>query len=228
MIPISTMAAPLSVRYGQKLVGGSGLAISALGVAVFSGLDESSGFGALLVAQVILALGIGLAMTPATNAIVSSLPAAKQGVASAVNDTTREIGTALGIAIMGSMFTSGYRNGLDDQVLAGLPAGAIHDAREAPGLALQTASDLGARGDALADTARDAFSSGMRFSMLIGAALLLGGALFVWLRGPSRDQELLEDVVDADDPDALRAAFALDDDDAPQVEVVGALPAFEG
>ena len=70
--------------------------------------------------QLILAVGIGLAMTPATNAIVSSLPTAKQGVASAVNDTTREIGTALGIAIMGSMFNSGYRE-RPRRHLGGLP-----------------------------------------------------------------------------------------------------------
>ena len=197
MLPVSTVAAPLSVRYGQKLVGGAGLAISAIGVGYFSTLSAHSGFGSLVVAEVILALGIGLAMTPATNAIVSSLPAAKQGVASAVNDTTREIGTALGIAIMGSMFTSGYRHGIDGH-LAGLPKDVADQAREAPGLALQAASHLGTRGDALAVAARDAFASGMRFSMLIGAGLLMAGALFVAWRGPSRDQEALEDVVDLD------------------------------
>ena len=197
MLPVSTVAAPLSVRYGQKLIGGSGLAISALGVAFFSTLDAHSGFASLAVAEVLLALGVGLAMTPATNAIVSSLPTAKQGVASAVNDTTREIGTALGIAIMGSMFTSGYRHGIDGH-LAGLTKDVADQAREAPGLVLQAAGHLGPKGDALAVAARDAFASGMRFSMLIGAGLLLAGAAFVWWRGPSRDQEALEDVVDLD------------------------------
>jgi EmrB/QacA subfamily drug resistance transporter len=219
MLPISMIAAPLSMRYGQKLVGGSGLAISALGVAFFSTLGVHSGFGPLVVAEVLLAVGIGLAMTPATNAIVSSLPAAKQGVASAVNDTTREIGTALGIAIMGSMFTSGYRSGIDGH-LAGLPAGVADQAREAPGLALQAADGLGARGDALASAARDAFSSGMRLSMLVGAVFLLGAAAFVWWRGPSREQEVLEDVVDLDrDLDQVLDLGDIDDD----VEVAGAL-----
>ena len=111
MIPLSAWAAPLSMRYGMKLVSGSGLALTGLGMVAFSTLDADSGFGALLVCEALLAVGIGLAMTPATNAIVSSLPAAKQGVASAVNDTTREIGTALGIALMGSMFNTGYRHG---------------------------------------------------------------------------------------------------------------------
>jgi EmrB/QacA subfamily drug resistance transporter len=197
MIPVSTVAAPLSMRFGQKTVGGSGLAVSAVGIAAFATLTVHSGFFPLVVAEVILALGFGLAMTPATNAIVASLPTAKQGVASAVNDTTREIGTALGIAVMGSLFNSGYRRGLSAH-LAGVPAGAAQQARRAPGLALDAAHRLGgASGDALAVAARNAFSSGMRFSLLFGAGLLLMAAAFVVARGPSRQAEVTEDAVDA-------------------------------
>src|SRR6202043_3438403 len=93
-------------------------------------------------AEGILAAGSGLAMTPSTNAIVSSLPASKQGVASAVNDTTREIGTALGIAIMGSAFDAGYRHALNGH-LAGVPLGAVGGARQSPALALRVAAGLG-------------------------------------------------------------------------------------
>ncbi len=195
MIPISALAAPLSMRFGQKLVGGSGLAIGAVGIAAFSTLTENSGYAPLLVAQLILGVGMGLAMTPATNAIVSSLPASKQGVASAVNDTTREIGTALGIALMGSMFNSGYRRALEGD-LGGLPKDIVEQAKEAPALAISAAKGLGARGDDLAAAARDAFTSGMQFAMYIGAGLLFLGAVFVFWRGPSREQEVLEDVVD--------------------------------
>src|SRR5207248_6320754 len=145
MIPISTVAAPLSERFGQRFVGGAGLLISSAGLLAFSSLRADSRFLSLLVAEVILAVGIGLAMTPATNAIVSSLPASKQGVASAVNDTTREIGTALGIAIMGSMFNTGYRHALNGH-LVGLPTTTAEQARQAPGLALSAASQLGTRG----------------------------------------------------------------------------------
>ena len=195
MIPISTMAAPLSMRFGQKLVGGSGLAVSAVGIASFATLTSHSGFAQLLVAEVILAVGFGLAMTPATNAIVSSLPTAKQGVASAVNDTTREIGTALGIAVMGSLFNSGYRRGLSGH-LSGVPAAAAGQARLAPGLALDAAHRLGAAGDGLVLAARNAFSSGMRLSLLFGAGLLLVAAAFVAARGPSRSGEITDDALD--------------------------------
>jgi EmrB/QacA subfamily drug resistance transporter len=202
MIPISTVAAPLSMRFGQKLIGGSGLAVSALGLLAFSTLNSHSGFVTLVVAEVILAVGVGLAMTPATNAIVTSLPTAKQGVASAVNDTTREIGTALGIAIMGSMFNSGYRRALSGH-LSGVPADAAAKARQAPGLALDVAHRLGHAGDGLAAAARDAFSSGMRFSMLIGAGLLVVAALYVALRGPSRVDEITDDAIDTSAEDEL-------------------------
>jgi EmrB/QacA subfamily drug resistance transporter len=202
MIPISAAAAPLSMRLGMKAVGGTGLVLTAIGSAAFAMLDAHSGYSALLVAQLILAVGVGLAMTPATNAIVASLPNSKQGVASAVNDTTREIGTALGIAIMGSMFNIGYRRELDSHV-AGVPHDVAAQARQAPGLALEIAQKLGRSGDALATAARDAFSSGMRLSMLFGAGLLLAAAAFVFIHGPSRHDEAVEDEIDepADESD---------------------------
>ena len=188
----------------------------------FATLDAGSGYSGLLVAQLILGVGIGLAMTPATNAIVSSLPAAKQGVASAVNDTTREIGTALGIALMGSMFTTGYRHAIDSH-LAGLPAGVAAQAREAPGLALAAAHHLGRGGDGLVAAAGQAFTSGMRLAMLIGAALLFGAATFVWFRGPDRRQEAREDAIDA--PDFGTAEFDGSDTDAPDTDMLLPYPA---
>jgi EmrB/QacA subfamily drug resistance transporter len=193
MIPISTIAAPLSERYGQRLVGGGGLLVSAAGVVALARLGAHSGFLPLLVAEVILAAGIGLAMTPATNAIVSSLPASKQGVASAVNDTTREIGTALGIAIMGSAFDAGYRQALNGH-LVGVPVGAVGAARQSPAVALQVAARLGRAGDGLVRVTQDAFTSGMHLAMLLGAILLGAIALYTIARAPGPVPEPDDDV----------------------------------
>jgi EmrB/QacA subfamily drug resistance transporter len=223
MIPISTFAAPLSMRYGMKLVSGVGLAVTSTGMVVFATLDADSGFGALLVAQLLLGAGMGLAMTPATNAIVSSLPLAKQGVASAVNDTTREIGTALGIALMGSMFNIGYRNAIDDH-LAGLPADVSAQAREAPAVALDAAARLPGGGGSLATSARDALLAGKRLSRLIGAALLVVAAAFVWSRGPDRHQEAIDDVVDVGAAEALHATLGT----AGREPEAAPVPALEG
>ncbi|HZQ88189.1 MAG TPA: MFS transporter [Acidimicrobiales bacterium] len=206
MVPISTIAAPLSERYGQRLVGGSGLLVSAAGVVALARLGAHSGFLPLLVAEVVLAAGIGLAMTPATNAIVSSLPAAKQGVASAVNDTTREVGTALGIAIMGSAFDAGYRHALNAH-LVGAPAGAAAAARQSPAVALQVAARLGRAGDGLVRATQDAFTSGMHLAMLLGAVLLGAIALYTITRAPGRAPQPGDGVLD--DALALEDVLAL-------------------
>ena len=122
-------------------------------------------------------------MTPATNAIVGSLPRAKQGVASAVNDTARELGSAFGIAILGSAFNSGYRSHIDGNLHGLPPARARRGARGAGRRRSRSRRRLGASGDALAAAARDAFMVGSRYAMYIGAALLVVGAVFVFVRG---------------------------------------------
>ena len=96
-----------------------------------------------------------------------SLPREKQGVASAVNDTARELGAAFGVAVLGSAFNIGYRNAIDGH-LGSLPADVADQAREAPAIALQVAR--GPRdGSALEHAVREAFSVGMRYALLVGA-----------------------------------------------------------
>jgi EmrB/QacA subfamily drug resistance transporter len=196
MMPLSTVAATLAERYGQRIIGALGLAISAVGFVVIATMTVHSSYWELLVALLIIGGGTALAMTPATNAIVGSLPRAKQGVASAVNDTARELGSAFGIAILGSAFNSGYRSHIDSN-LQGLPPAARAAAREAPASAIAVAHKLGASGDALAAAARDAFMVGSRYAMWIGAVLLVVGAVFVAVRGQRQvvpdDAELPED-----------------------------------
>jgi EmrB/QacA subfamily drug resistance transporter len=200
MLPISAVAGTMSERYGHRLIGGIGLAVSAIGFALFATLGTGSGFFAFMFVTIVIGAGAALAMTPATNAIVASLPRAKQGVASAVNDTSRELGAAFGVAVLGSAFNIGYRNSIDGH-LAGLPAEVARQAREAPAIAAQLASRVPG-GDALADAARTAFTTGMRYAVLVGVGLLVLGALFVWFHGASRDEELLEDELDELEPAA--------------------------
>ena len=120
---------------------------------------------------------------------------AKQGVASAVNDTSRELGAAFGVAVLGSAFNIGYRNAIDGH-LGGFPAEVAHQAREAPGHRGRSVAARVPGGDALAAAAREAFTTGMRYAVLVGAGLLVVGALFVWFRGASAVEEVLEDDLD--------------------------------
>jgi EmrB/QacA subfamily drug resistance transporter len=200
ILPISAVAGTLSERYGHRLVGGAGLAISGIGFALFSTLGTGSGFWPFVLTTIVIGVGAALAMAPATNAIVASLPRAKQGVASAVNDTARELGAAFGVAVLGSAFNIGYRHDIDTD-LARFPADVAHQAREAPAIAVQLAGRIPG-GEALAAAAREAFTTGMRYAVLVGTALLLTGALFVWLRGASRTEQVVEDDLDVIDAPA--------------------------
>ncbi len=213
-VPLSAVAAVLAERYGQRLIGGAGLLISAVGFGGFTLLSTDSGYIEFLICLLFVGIGSSLAMTPATNAIVSSLPRAKQGVASAVNDTARELGAAFGVAVLGSAFNIGYRHDID-RSLTNLAPDAVERAREAPALAIQLGDSTNDAG--LIASARDAFIVGMRYALAVGAILLLVGALFLWIRGVRHDEEILEDELDAESLDSA----GLDVAPGPQPEPVG-------
>jgi EmrB/QacA subfamily drug resistance transporter len=201
-LAVSASAASFIDRFGGRLVSTVGLVISAAGLGFFATLTANSSYGHLLIGLIVVGVGAALAMTPATTAIVSSLPAAKQGVASAVNDAAREIGAALGVAVLASAFTNSYRSDISKH-LDGVSPQVAADSKEAPALALKAAHELGDGGTALSDAARHAFVSGLRSAVLIAAGLMVVGAIFTWVHGP-RGDELAEDdglldLVDFDD-----------------------------
>jgi EmrB/QacA subfamily drug resistance transporter len=107
LIGVSSRVPHLIDRFGVRRVGPPGLAIAGGGMAILSTLDADAAYWHLLAGLLVLGLGLALATTPATTAIVESVPEAKQGVASAVNDASREVGGALGIAVIGSAFVNG-------------------------------------------------------------------------------------------------------------------------
>ena len=140
-------------------------------------------------------LGAGMAITaaPATGEIMTSVPLSKAGVGSAVNDTTRELGGALGIALLGSIATTAYRSGID---LSGvpLPAGVAAAAEESIGAANVIAGRIPG-GDALAAQAASAFTDGFKLvnTMSVGIALAAAAAILVVWRRPRREP-VIEDV----------------------------------
>jgi hypothetical protein len=160
-----------------------------VGFSAFATLGSDSGVWIFIAATLVIGAGAALAMTPATNAIIASLPRAKQGVASAVNDTARELGAAFGVAVLGSAFNTGYRHRIEGH--RELTATVVDQAKEAPAIAVQLA-DKTPNGTALINATRDAFTIGMRYSVIAGAAILLLGALFVWFHGASGVEEEFE------------------------------------
>ena len=132
---------------------------------MLSGAEVDSGYGLIAAVLGVLGLGMGLTMAPATESVMGSLPLAKAGVGSAVNDATRTLGGALGVAVLGSLLSSGYRAGMD---------GATAVARGIPGRRARAwRSRRRETGERLAGAAQQAFVDGMQTAVLVGAAVAL-------------------------------------------------------
>lgn len=173
----SPVTPALARRYGTRTVMSLGMALIAAGLAVLAMTVDGGVLWPFLSATTLLGAGIAFAATPATEAIIAALPPAKQGVASALNDLTRELGGVLGIAVLGSVFNTTYRADTGNAVRA-LPDGAADAVRDSLTGALRTAAELGGRpGAELADAAREAFNSGMANALFGGIAVVFVGAV---------------------------------------------------
>jgi predicted MFS family arabinose efflux permease len=166
----ATQSAKLVERFGQRTVVASGLTIAGLGIvilAVTSSVTASYWWFALAV--VVQALGMGITTAPSTGAIMRSLPLHKAGVGSAVNDTTRELGGALGVAVMGSLVASQFRTSIQSAV-SGLPAKASHSLADA----LQSAATAGgARGGVLANAAKVSWVDSFTSTLWVAAVVVV-------------------------------------------------------
>jgi EmrB/QacA subfamily drug resistance transporter len=170
MMPSARFGAPkLVARIGTGRTCALGLFVAAAGFVWLATLDASSGYWALLAGLLPLGAGMGLAMTPATAAVTDALPRDKQGVGSAMNDLSRELGGALGIAVLGSILQSTYRNDLD---VGNLPGAAAEHARSS----LALASRLG---PSVAHSAQRAFVDGMQYAMYGSAAAVAAAGVAV-------------------------------------------------
>src|ERR1019366_2207416 len=132
MLPTSRLAPALVTRLGARTVCAAGLTLIAAALIVLAQLTSTSSYWLLAAGLILIGAGLGLAMTPATSGITSALPAARQGVASALNDLSRETGGAVGIAIMASILTATYQSHLH---LVHLPAAEADKARSSVAVA---------------------------------------------------------------------------------------------
>jgi EmrB/QacA subfamily drug resistance transporter len=191
VMPVATLVvgaplgARLAERLGTKAAVAAGFTVAAVGLWLLSAVEVGKGYAPVAWTLGVLGFGMGLAMAPATDSIMGAVPTARAGVGSAMNTTTRQVGGALGVAVLGSVLTSAYRDQLTP-ALAGLPDQAATLARDSVGAALGVAARLGPTGGELAPAARAAFVDAMGTAALAGAAVALLGAAVALAFLPAR------------------------------------------
>jgi EmrB/QacA subfamily drug resistance transporter len=202
MMVVAPSSAKLVERLGTKLVVGTGMAVVAVGLALTSNLDPVDGYGPVALAMVVLAAGMALVMAPATEAIMGSLPPAKAGVGSAVNDTTRELGGALGVAVLGSILSSAYAaNVARDLSGAPAPDAVKATAGQSLGAAIAVANRIGGgAGQRLTAVAQHGFLDAMGTALLVAAAVAAVGSVLTFVFLPSRSADAT--VVEPEDEHA--------------------------
>ena len=190
IMPMLMLFTPLSAvavsRVGVRRVVIPGMLTTALGILMLSRLHADSGYLAVLAGMAVMALGMAFTMTPMTTMIMSSVPPEHAGMGSAMNDTTRELGTTLGVAVLGSILSSGYASHIVDTANA-LPADARHATESSLAGARVVSEQIGgSAGAALFDAAKDAWVHGLQLSLTVGAAIILAAALLTWKLLPAQ------------------------------------------
>ena len=186
MMMASALAPQLASRVGPRATMATGILLAGAGLALMAAVvSVDGGYLSVLPGMLAMGIGMGLSMTPSTEAITSALPRERQGVASALNDVTREFGTALGVALLGALLSAGYRGAIDSR-LAGVPAGPADTAREGVANALDAAPRAGAQAQSLVRAARESFVDGWQNAMWAGVAVMAALFVYVLARGPQQ------------------------------------------
>jgi EmrB/QacA subfamily drug resistance transporter len=199
------LSAKLAGRFGTKPVVATGLTVVAAALFLLTGAETDSGYGLVATSLVLLGLGMGATMAPATESIMSSVPQGNAGVGSAMNDTVRLVGGTLGVAILGSLLSSGYGADMEPAVKS-LPQPAADAATDSLGHASVVADQIGgSAGQALSNAAETAFTSAMSTSLTVAAAAALAGAVLALVVLPGRSRERVEKRTVAIEPEPVHA-----------------------
>ena len=206
MSPLSPI---LAKRFGLRLVIPAGMALMGLGLLDLSTVGVHTSYPPIAVAVAIMGAGMGLVMAPASTAIMTTVPAHQAGAGSAINDTIREVGGALGIAVVGSLAAAVYHTRLTHTLIA----------QHTPGLVVHTATgsiaaaDIvgrrvgGAPGSALVDAAHSAFVNAMAMGVRVAAGVALVSAIAVIFALPRRHEPALAEAAPPAAPEPATAAL---------------------
>jgi Na+/melibiose symporter-like transporter len=193
-IAIASVIAPRVVqRVGTTTVVATGLVLMAAGFLWVATASATTPYLEIVGQMILLGVGLGMTTAPATESIMGSVSLDKAGVGSAVNDTTRELGGTLGVAIVGSVFSSIYTATLaDGRVFPGLPVEARRATEDSVGAAQVVADGLGPLAPRFLTDVNDAFLSGLSVACVVVAAVALVGAVVAWRFLPARAEAVAE------------------------------------
>ncbi|MFI8080579.1 MFS transporter [Kitasatospora sp. NPDC086009] len=173
-------------RFGVRATCAGGMALIAIGFLGYLLLDVDTPIWVLVVLGLLMGSGMAHVMPPVTVAIMGSLPREKAGAGSAINNTFRQVGGSLGVAVLGAVLSTVYRNGMSDQ-LDKLPAGALREkAGESLEATMAVAGRLGPQGAELIGPANASFIDAMHVVAGLSAGVTAVGALLAWFLLPGR------------------------------------------
>ncbi|MFI6102629.1 MFS transporter [Streptomyces sp. NPDC051310] len=173
-------------RFGARAVCTAGMLLIAACLASFAFYDASTPVWVLELVLFVQGVGMAHVMPPVTVSVMQSLPRARAGSGSAISNTFRQVGGALGVAVLGSVLSTAYRGGIEDR-LGAVPEGAARDAAgESIEGTLAAAERLGPAGRELLPSAYDAFLGAMHVTALVSTAVALAGTVVVAAALPAR------------------------------------------
>ncbi len=180
MIVVAPQTPRLSARLGANRAVALGLSLAAVGLTSFVFLDKTTPYLQMISGFCLFSIGISMTMSPMTAAIMTAVPTRRAGAGSAMNDATRELGAALGVAVLGSITATHYSHAVSSAVDRSLTGSAATGAKSALANALDSAAKLpGSAGRALAASADNAFLGGVHISFGIAAALTAATSMIV-------------------------------------------------
>ena len=209
MVPVA-LGIAVGASISHRLVGRLGTnKVVAMGLVVLSGVlvtitlwQPDTDYWVIGLTFFVLAFGIGNLMAPSTDAVMGAVPEANAGIASAMNDVTRQVAGAFGVAVIGSVINTAY-SGRMNEAVASLPPAAAQAATDSVGAALRVASRLPAEAAAgLVDAARVAFTDAFGVAVLVSAGTALVGAVLIARFMPARHLPARESVEPGGSPTA--------------------------
>lgn len=175
-------------KFGARNVIAVGLVLTSIAFVLMSFWTKDMTYWHLFFTMIIMMLGISAAMTPGTNILMASVPRNRSGMGSAMNDTTRELGGALGVAVLGAILSSVYESEIRET--ASQFAGAAKEGLESSlAVALSVADKLGPAAGAVADAAKTAWMDGLSSAAMVAAVIIFACAVIAYVGLPKHDNK---------------------------------------